>query len=112
MSNFSIDMVAKSEKLKSNSILLLDEQNIMLSFIEIETNVPKLTEKEFCNQLGFSDSTIKRYRDDINMDTPYNKKKNKKKSSKSNTSTTETQTHTPSEQTTNNKDKEKLKRTT
>ena len=100
MSNFSIDMAAKSEKLKSNSILLLDKQNIILSFMEIETNVPKLTQKEFCNQLGFSESTIKRFRVDINLDTPYNRKKNKKKSSKSNTSITETQTHTPSEQTT------------
>ena len=38
-----------------------------------------MTQKQICNQLGFSDSTIKRYRNDINMDSPYRINNNKKK---------------------------------
>ena len=37
-------------------------------------NEPKLPQKQICNHLGFFDSTIKRYRDDIPMDSPYNGK--------------------------------------
>ena len=66
-------MAAKSEKLNSNSMLRLYKQN-MLKFTEIKSNEPKITQKEISKQLGFSDGTIKRYRDDINMDSPYNRK--------------------------------------
>ena len=48
-------------------------------FTEIKSNEPRLTQKEIGNQLGFSDSTTKRYRDDILMDSPYNRNKIKKK---------------------------------
>ena len=63
-------MDVKSESLNSNSILRLFEQNVMLKFMEIKSNDPKLTQRQICNQLGYSDSTIKRYRDDISMDSP------------------------------------------
>ena len=56
-----------------------------------------------CNQLGVSDNTIKRYSDDINMDSLYNRSKYKMKKTKSNTSKTLSQTHTTSEITTNKK---------
>ena len=49
--------------------------------MEEKYNNPKLTQKEICNQLGFTDRTIRRYRDDIKMDSPYrinNKKKTPK----------------------------------
>ena len=49
------------------------------------------------SQLGFSDSTIKRYRNGINMDSLYNRKKHKKKI-KSSTTITATQTHTLGEE--------------
>ena len=68
MNNFTIDLAAKSENLNSISKLRLDKHNIMLKLMEIKTNEPKSTQEELCYQLGFSDSTIKRYRDDINMD--------------------------------------------
>ena len=72
---FTIDMAAKSESLNSKSILRLYKQNMMLKFMEIKSNEPKLTQKKIPKQLGFSDSTIKRYRDDIDMDSPYDRKK-------------------------------------
>ena len=43
--------------------------------MEIKSNEPKLTQKYICNQFGFSDKTIKRYRDDINMDCLYKRDK-------------------------------------
>ena len=50
----------------------------MLKFMELKSKEPKLTQEEISKHLGFSDSTIKRYRDDIKMDSPYNIKKYKK----------------------------------
>ena len=61
-------MAANSESLNSNSILRLYEQNMILKFIQIKSNEPRLTQKQISNQLKFSDSTIKRYRDDNIMD--------------------------------------------
>ena len=92
MNKINMDMGAKSEKLNSNSLLRLYKQNMMLIFMEIKSNEPKLAQKQICNQLGYSDSTIEQYRADINMDSPYNRniyKKNTKQ--KTNTNVTSTQ---------------------
>ena len=43
--------------------------------MEIRSNNPRMTQNQICKQLGTSDSTIKRYRDDIQMDSPYNRSK-------------------------------------
>ena len=72
MNTFTIDKAAKSETLGSTSILRFHNQNIMLTIMEIESKEPRITRKQICNELGFSDSTIQRYGDDINMDSPYN----------------------------------------
>ena len=50
--------------------------------MDIRSNNPRMTQKQICNQLGFSDSTIKRYRDDIKMNSPYNRNNYKKKKPK------------------------------
>ena len=47
MNNFTIDMAAKSENLYSNSILRLYKQNMMLKFMKIKSNEPKLTQNKF-----------------------------------------------------------------
>ena len=96
-------MAVKSENLNSNSILRLFKQNMLLKLMEIKSNEPKLTQKQICNQLGYSDSTIKRYRDDISMDSPYKRKKYKKKNNKPNTTITQSQSHTTNETPINNK---------
>ena len=46
---------------------------MMLKFLEIKSNEPKITQKQTSDQLKFSDSTIKRYKDDIQMDSLYNR---------------------------------------
>ena len=79
---FTIDQLSKSETIDPNSINRLYKINKMLDFMEIRSINPRLTQKQICNQLGFSDSTIKRYRDDINMVSPYNRNNYKKKKPK------------------------------
>ena len=76
---FTIDQLSKSETIDPNSINRLYKINKMLDFMELRSNNPKMTQKQICNQLGTSDSTIKRYRNDINMDSPYNRNNYKKK---------------------------------
>ena len=93
MNSFTVDMAVKSENLNSNSLIRLNEQNMMLDFMEIKSNEPRLTQKQNCNQLGYSDGTNNRYRDDISMDSPYKRNKNRKK----NTSKLQFQTHTTNE---------------
>ena len=79
---FTIDQLSKSETIDPNSINRLYKINKMLDFMEIRSNNPRMTQKQICNQLGTSDSTIKRYRNDINMDSPYNRNNYKRKKSK------------------------------
>ena len=79
---FTIDQLSKSETIDPNSINRLYKINKMLDFMEIRSNNPRMTQKQICNQLTISDSTIKRYRNDINMDSPYNRNNYKRKKSK------------------------------
>ena len=102
MNIFTIDMAVKSENLNSNSILRLHKQNMMLKFVEKKSNEPRLTQKQICNQLGCSDSTIKRYRDDISMKSPYKRNKYRKKNNKPNTTITKSLSHTTNETPKNN----------
>ena len=93
MKNVTIDMAVKSENLNSNSMLRLYKQNLTLKLMEIKGNEPRLTQKQICQQLGFSDSTFNRYRNDISVDSPSRRKQYRKK----NTSKTQSQIHTTSE---------------
>ena len=77
--NFTIDQLTKSQSIDPNSINRLYKTNMMLNFMDIRSNNPRMTQKQICKELGTSDSTIKRYRDDIQMDSPYNRNKYKKK---------------------------------
>ena len=86
---------------------------MMLKFMEIKSNEPKLTQIQICNQLGYSDSTIERYRDDISMDSPYKRNNYKKKFNKQKTDTKITSTQDPPKNekpktTTNNKTKNNI----
>ena len=53
----------------------------MSKSMEIKFIEPRLTQEEISKQLGYSDSTVKRYRDDIQMDTPYKRDKYREKKS-------------------------------
>ena len=85
---FTLDQLTKAESIDPNSINRLYKLNMMLDFMEIRSNNPRMTQKEICNKIGTSDSTIKRYRNDIDMDSPYNRNNYKKKKPKRSPNTT------------------------
>ena len=83
---------------------------MMLNFMEIRSNNPRMIQNQICNQLGTSDSTIKRYRDDIQMDSPQNRKKYRKKNKKSKSTVTQTQYHITNETPKNKKNTKNKKK--
>ena len=54
----------------------------MADFMQMKYENPKLKQSEKANQLGYSTSTLQRYRNDINMLSPYGIQPNTKKTSK------------------------------
>ena len=76
---FSYDNMIKSKSIQPNDLIRTYKLDRCCDFMELKYNNPRMTQKEICNQLGFSDSTIKRYRDDIKMDSPYRRNTNKRK---------------------------------
>ena len=87
---FSYDNIIKSQSIEANDLIRSYKLDRCCDFMEEKYNNPKLTQKQICKQLGFSDSTIKRYRDDIKMDSPYKRSSHKKKKPKQSPSFTTT----------------------
>ena len=83
---FSYDNIIKSRSIEPNDLIRTYKLDRCCDFMEEKFNNPRLTQKQICKQLGFSDSTIKRYRDDIKMDSPYRRNNPKKKTPRQNTS--------------------------
>ena len=83
---------------------------MMLKFVEINSNEPNLTQKQICNQIGFSVGTIKRYRGVIIMESPCKRNKYRKKKNKSNSTLIHSQTHTTNETPKNNKNNKNNKK--
>ena len=54
-----------------------------MNFLEKKTNNPNYTQKHIAKELGFSDSPIKFYRNDMNMNSPYSRKISKQNSQSS-----------------------------
>ena len=71
---FSLEQKSKTENLESKLIFHRYNIHLMSRFKDIETNFPKRKQKQTEQQLGYSDSTIRRCRDQINMPGPYNRK--------------------------------------
>ena len=84
---FSYDNMIQSRSIEPSDIIRTIKLDRCCDFMEEKHNNPKLTQKEICNQLGFTDRTIRRYRDDIKMDSPYRINNNKKKTLKQKPST-------------------------
>ena len=76
---FSYDSMIKSRSVEPSDIIRTFKLDRCCDFMEEKYNNPKLTQKEICNQLGFSDRVIRRYRDDIKMNSPYRINNNIKK---------------------------------
>ena len=76
---FSYDNMIKSKSIEPNDLIRTYKLDRCCDFMALKYNNPKLTQKQICKQLGFSDSTIKRYRDDIKMDSPYRRNTSNKR---------------------------------
>ena len=76
---FSYDNMIKSRLIEPSDIMRTFKLDRCCDFMEEKYNNPKLTQKEICNQLGCSDRVIRRYRNDIKMDSPYRNNINNKK---------------------------------
>ena len=84
---FSYDNMIKSRSIEPSDIIRTFKLDRCCDFMEEKYNNPRLTQKEICNQLGVTDRTIRRYRDDIKMDSLYRINNNKKKTPKQKPST-------------------------
>ena len=72
----------KSRSIEPSDIIKTFKLDRCCDFMEEKHNNPRLTQKEICNRLQFTDRTIRRYGDDIKMDSPYRINNNKKKKPK------------------------------
>ena len=80
----SLNEINKNSAMDPNMLTKYYKLKIMNDFMNIKYQNPKLTQSEISSQLNMSSSTIKRYRNDINMLSPYriNPNNTKKRSKK------------------------------
>ena len=69
--SFSLQQIQKTSNLDANLISRQHKLNLMTDFMRVKYENPKMKQSEIANQLGISSSIIQRYRNDINMLSPY-----------------------------------------
>ena len=80
----SLNEINKNSIMDPNMLTNYYKLKLMNDFMNIKYQNPKMTQSQISSQLNVSPSTIKRYRNDINMLSPYrinpkNVKNNKKR---------------------------------
>ena len=79
----SLNEINKNSTMDPNMLSKYYKLKLMNDFMNIKYQNPKMTQSEISSQLNMSPSTIQRYRNDINMISPYrNNPNNVKKRSK------------------------------
>ena len=68
---FSLQQISKTSNLDANLIYRQYKLNLMADFMRVKYENPKPQQSEIANQLGLSTSSLQRYRNDINMLSPY-----------------------------------------
>ena len=69
--SFSLQQIQKTSNLDANLISRQYKLNLMADFMKLKYENPRMKQSEIANQLGISSSTVQRYRNDINMLSPY-----------------------------------------
>ena len=69
--SYSLQQIQKTSNLDANLISRQYKLNIQANFMRLKYENPKMKQSETANQLSLSSSTIQRYRNDINMLSPY-----------------------------------------
>ena len=68
---FSLQQLSQTGNLDSNLITRQYQLDLMARFMETKSVHPNLKQSEIAKELGCSNSTFRRYRQDINMLSPY-----------------------------------------
>ena len=71
MNTPSLNEIIKNSAMDPNMLTKYYKLKLMNDFMNIKYQNPKMTQSEISSQLTMSPSTIKRYRNDINMLSPY-----------------------------------------
>ena len=67
----SLNEINKNSAMDPNMLTKYYKLKLMNDFMNIKYQNPKMTQSQISSQLNMSSSTIKRYRNDINMLSPY-----------------------------------------
>ena len=68
---FSLEQRFKTGNLDANLISRQYNIDLTARFMEVKSMIPKLTQREIAEELEYSTSNIHRYRNDINIFSPY-----------------------------------------
>ena len=66
----SLNEINKNSTMDPNMLTKYYKLKLMNDFMDIKNQYPKMTQSEISSQLNMSPSTIQRYRNDINMNSP------------------------------------------
>ena len=69
--SFSLQQIQKTSNLDANLISRQYKRNLMADFMRLKYENPRMRQSQIPNQIGLSTSTLQRYRNDINMLSPY-----------------------------------------
>ena len=69
--SFSLQQISKTGNIDSNLLSRQNKLNLMAKYMQYEFQNPKLKQSEIADQLGYPSSTLRRYRNDIKMLSPY-----------------------------------------
>ena len=69
--SFSLQQIQKTSNLNAILISRQYKLNLMADFMRVKYGNPKTKQSEIANKIGMSSSTLQRYRNDINMLSPY-----------------------------------------
>ena len=68
---FSLQQISRTSNLDANLISRQYKLNLVADFMRIKLEYPKMKPSEIPSQLSHSTSTLQRFRNDINMPSPY-----------------------------------------
>ena len=68
---YSLSENSKMGSFNSSLIVRQHKLDLMARFMEIKASNARFTQNEFALELGYSSTSVKRYRNDVNMPSPY-----------------------------------------
>ena len=75
--SFSLQQIQKTSNLDANLLSRQYKLNLMADFMRLKYENRRMKQSQIANQIGLSTSTLQRYRNDMNMLSPYSINPNK-----------------------------------